>query len=216
MLIFILSFVATVIVSLCFFKSKFWENRYLVLLIGAGVALVATLTTNYIVRGHLETKVETIWSKPIYTFYMPDSVYFKYGFQHMDSLSPEQVKLKFIKDYDWYTQHKNTEFWRDTTKKQTPVSFLLYTSDKKGSNKYFGVFKSEYKQENYDYETTYIMSSGNDTLRYISKKKLVYSVPPSNWITGVSFPIIKTARILYVPPKEYALIPDSLIKKLPF
>ena len=215
MLIFILSFIATAIISLCFFKSKFWENRYLVLLIGTGVALVATLSTNYIVRGHLETKVETIWSKPLYTFYMPDSVYYKFGFQHMDSLSPLQIKLKFIKNYNWYAQHNNTEFWRDTAKKQTPVSFVLYSYNKK-TLRYFGVFKSKYKQDYYDYDEIYVAASSNDTLIYITKRKLIYSVPPSNWITGISFPIIKTATIIYIPPKEYALLPDSLIRKLPF
>jgi len=216
MLIFILSFITTAIISLCFFKSKFWENRYIVLLIGTGVALVATLTTNYVVRGHFQTKVETIWTKPLYTFYMPNNVYFKYGFQHIDSLCPEQTKLKFIMNYDWYSQHSGSEFLRDTTKKQTPISFVLYTSDKRGKIRYFGVFRTKYKQDYYHYDNIYIASSGNDTLRYISKKELVYRVPPSNWISKVSFPRVNVATILYIPPKEYALIPDSLIKKFPF
>ena len=216
MLIFILSFIVTAIISLCFFKSKFWENRYIVLLIGTGVALIATLTTNFIVRGHLETKVETVWTKPLHTFYMPDSVLFHDMFQDMDSLCPEQVKMKFAVNYDWYNDHKGQEFWKDSTKKQTPVSFVLYTIDKKGKNKYFGVFKTEYKQTYYNYNLTYVASSGNDTLIYVTKRKLVYSVPPSNWITGFSFPRVKTATVIYIPPKEYIMIPDSLIKKLPF
>jgi len=211
MLIFVLSFIATVIVSLCFFKSKFWENRYLVLLIGAGVALVATLTTNFIVRGHLQKRSETIWTKPIYTFYMPDSIYNK-NISYKDSLK----KLSFIKDYNWYKNHKNIEFWKNRIIKQTPVSFVLYTTDKKGTCTYIGIFKSSASQDYYDFNDVYIASSGNDTLRYVQKKKLVYTVPPSNWITGISFPRIETATVIYVPPKEFVMIPDSLIKKIPF
>jgi hypothetical protein len=216
MLIFIISVIVVSIISLCFFKARFWENRYLILLIAGGVALIATLTTNFFVRGHLEKRIETIWSKPLYTFYMPDSVYFKDGFQHMDSLCPEQVKFKFITNYRWYAKHQANEFDRDTTIKQTPVSFVLFADDKKGKNRYVGVFKSQYKQNCYDYDLVYLAPSSSDTLIYVVKRKLVYSVPPSNWITGFSFPRVKTATVIYLPPREYAFIPDSLIHKIPF
>jgi hypothetical protein len=206
MLIFIISFVLTAIIAACFFKNKFWENRYLVLLIGAGVALVATLTTNFIVRGHLERKVETVWTKSLHTFYLPDTVL-------VDSIGCERT---FLVDYDWYSEHNAPEFYYDSTKMQVPVSIVLYTDDKKGKNKYFGVFKSPEKQRYYEYNSTFLASSGNDTIIYVSKKKLVYSIAPTNWLTGFSFPRIKTATILYIPPKEYAMIPDSLIRKVPF
>ena len=221
MLIFILSFLATVIISFCFFKSKFWENRYLVLLIGSGVALAATLTTNLFVRGHLETRTETIWTKPLHTFYLPDSLFLS-TISYIDiigandSCATTKTQTSFLVNYDWYNDHPKEEFWRDTTKYQRPVSIVLYTMDKKGKDRYFGVFKSKYKQSCYGYKSTYLASSGNDTLMYVSKKKLVYSVPPSNWITGFSFPRKETATVLYIPPKEYAMIPDSLIRKLPF
>ena len=216
MLIFIISFIVTAIVSLCFFKSKFWENRYLVLLIGSGVALVATLTTNFIVRGHLERKVETIWNKPIYTFYLPDSLFLSTVKYVDDSLGNTNAKISFLQKYDWYNKHEAKEYYRDTTKYQRKVSVVMYSSNKKGTIRWFGVFKTKYKQAYYNYDNTYVASSGNDTLMYVSKKKLVYSVPPSNWITGLSFPRIKTATVLYIPPKEYAMIADSLIRKIPF
>lgn len=221
MLIFILSFIVTSIVSLCFFKSKFWENRYLVLFIGSGVALVATLTTNLFVRGHLERRTETIWTKPLYTIYLPDSLFLS-TISYIDivgandSCATTKTQTSFLVNYDWYNDHAKEEFWKDTTKYQRPVSIVLYTMDKKGKNRYFGVFKSKYKQANYGYNVTYVASSGNDTIAYVTKRKLVYSVPPSNWITGFSFPRIKTATVLYIPPNEYTLIPDSLIRKLPF
>ncbi len=216
MLIFIISVIVVSIISFCFFKTRFWENRYLVLLIAGCVALVVTLTTNFFVRGHFEKKVETIWSKPLYTFYMPDSVLFNDMFEKMDSLCPEQVKMKFINNYNWYSKHSATEFYKDSTKKQTPVSFVLFADDKKGKNKNIGVFKSMYKQDFYNFGGIYLAPSSSDTLTYIVKKKLVYSVPPSNWITGFSFPRIKTATVIYLPPTQYAFIPDSLIRKIPF
>jgi hypothetical protein len=204
MLIFIISFLLVSVISLCFFKKKFWENRYLVLLIAGSVTFVATLTINLFVRGHFEKRIETIWNKPLYTFYMPDS------------LINDTIKKSFLVNYDWYSDYNSNEFWKDSTKNQIPVSFVLFTDDVKGNNKIIGTFKSPKKQNYYDYNMIYIASSGNDTVKYISKKKLVYSIPPSNWITGFSFPRVKTARILYIPPKEYAMIPDSLIRKLPF
>lgn len=223
MLIFILSFIATAIISLCFFKSKFWENRYLVLLIGSGVALVATLTTNYIARGHFQKKTEIVWTKPLYKFYLPDSIFLstiKYvdvrdslGY---DSLGTTKTQISFINNYKWYSKHSANEFYRDTTKWQHPVSFVMFADDKKGKNRYIGTFKSKYKQDFYDYDNCYLASSGNDTIGYVTKKKLVYTVPPSNWITGFSFPRVETATVIYLPAKEFALIPDSLIKKLPF
>lgn len=74
MYIFILSFLLTAFISLCFFKKKFWENRYLILLIGSGVALVATLATNYGIRGNLDTVTESVWEKPLNDFYLNDSL----------------------------------------------------------------------------------------------------------------------------------------------
>jgi hypothetical protein len=219
MLIFPISVIAVIIIALCFYKSKFWENRYIILSIIGGVALVATLTANFIARGHLTTRVVTVWEKPLFDFYMPDSILFKYGFQHMDSLSPEQVKLKFIKNYDWYSDFDANKFIRDTTISQTKVGFVLYTADKKGKEPFIGVFKKKYKQDYYDFREVnelYVASSDNDTLRYVAKKKLMYNVPKNNWLTGFSYPKVKSIRVFYFPPKEFALIPDSLIRKLPF
>ena len=219
MLIFPISIIAVIIIALCFYKSKFWENRYIILSIIGGVALVATLTANFIARGKLTTKVVTIWEKPLYDFYMPDSVLLKNGFQHMDSLSPDQVKLKFMKDYHWYGDYDADAFYRDTTKEQTRVGFVLYTNDKKGREPYIGVFKGKHKQDRYDIREVndiYYASSGNDTLRYVAKKKLMYNVPQNKWLTGFSFPRVETIRVFYFPPSEFAILPDTLIRKLPF
>ena len=218
MLIFVSSFIATVIISLCFFKSRIWDNRYLVLSIGAGVALVATLATNYVIRGSLATKSEVVWQKPIYKFYMPDSVWLK-SISYLDtkdSLHNTNAQLSFIVDYRWYDKHDAKEFYRDTTKLQNAVSIVLYAADKKGKNRYFGVFRTERKQDWYGADNTYLASSGYDSLRYVQKKKPVYQIPPSKWLTAMSLPRANEEVIIFLPPKEYAMIPDSLIKKIPF
>lgn len=205
MLIFIISFVLTAIISACFFKNRFWENRYLVLLIGAGVALVATLTTNFIVRGHLETKSETIWTKQLGTIYLPDTIM-------VDTAGCQRTTLV---NYDWYSDYDADDFYADSTKPQIPVSFVLFSDDKKTVPEYWGTMTQKGIQRIYAYKTTFVECS-KDSLAYIVKKKLVYNIPPSNWITGFSFPRIETAWVLYFPKQEYDMIPDSLIRKSPF
>ena len=75
MLIFTISVILVSFICLCFFKKNFWENRYLVLLICGCVALIATLITNFSVRGHLQTKTEILWNKPLDTFYLPANLF---------------------------------------------------------------------------------------------------------------------------------------------
>jgi hypothetical protein len=206
MLIFILSFVVTIIVSLCFFKSKFWENRYLVLLIGSGVALVATLTTNYIVRGKLATKTEIAWKTPIQFFYVNDSV-----LNVSDSIS-------IFKDgkYD-FNEACACEFNRDTTKSQRKLSIVFFGS--KPESPLVGYVNYKGKTNYSALKDIYIAPSESDTIAYMARKKLVYDVKPSNWISGFAFPRKMSYTCLYISPKEYAKLPQALrplLKKLPF
>ena len=204
MLTFTLSFIATVIISYCFFKSKFWENRYLVLLIGTGVALVATLVLNYSVRGHLQTKTEILWDKPMAVYYLPDSIH------------NIELKNTYVKNWDYYMKHTAKEFNKDSTKKQIPVTIVLYTI-KHNTTIHVGTFK---KNGNQDFwlldDNVYLTKSSADSVAYVSKKKLFYDIKPNNWISSISIPRINTITILHIPPKEFALIPDSLIRKIPF
>ena len=215
MLIFILSFLLTVIVSLCFFKNKFWENRYLVLLIGSGVALIATLVTNFSIRGHLTTKTEIIWQKPIKQFFVADS------------LLADTIPLIKNSKFDFNRESGGNYLHKDTIHKQRIVSIILYDKEK---YRKFGYIKCNNYTDFFFFinksnsPIAYIASSESNTLAYIVKKKLVYDVKPNNWYTGFCFPRIKRARIFYVPPKEYAAIveyikrfpQDSSIIKLPF
>ena len=215
MLIFILSFFATVIISLCFFKNKFWENRYLVLLIGSGVALVATLVTNFSVRGHFTTKTEIIWQKPIKMFFVKDSLFV------------DTIPLIKNQKFDFNRENGRDYLKKNTLNDQRMVSVVLY--DKLKFRKFGYIKRNNYTDFFYfcnksNSPIAYIASSESDTLAYFAKKKLVYDVKPSNWITGLTFPRRKTYRCFYVPPKEYATIveyvkrfpQDSSIIKLPF
>ena len=147
--------------------------------------------------------MEVIRNNPLHTFYLPDSLSFT---------DTAQV----LKHYDWYGDYDRSNFYQDTTKKQFSVGFVIYGPDKKGEDINIGLFNHKYKQTYYDVKSIYVASSGNDSLRYISTQKQVYEVPRSNWLTGFSFPRVQTAQIIYLPPQEYAAIPKSLIRKLPF
>lgn len=201
MFIFLLSIAVVAIISLCFFGKRFWENRYLILLIIGGVSLVATIATNYAVRGRLQTRSEVLFKKPMYSFYMQDSLF-------KDGLKTRLIKNWKFSDYkDDYFANK-----KDKKHKQIPVTFLIYTWK---NGMYVGVYKNG-NQWTYDFKNVYFAPSKAETIAYVCKKKLVYDIPPTNWITGFSMPRVSTIKILYVPPKEYKLIPDSLIRKLPF
>ena len=206
MLIFILSFVVTAIISLCFFKSKFWENRYLILFIGSGVALVATLVLNYSVRGKLATKTEIAWQTPIKFFYVNDSIL---------NVSDSIAIFKNGK-YD-FNKASASEFKRDTSKSQRKLSIVFF-----GSNPLkplVGYINYKGKTNFSALEDIYIAPSEADTIAYMARKKLVYDVKPSNWITGFTFPRKMAYTCLYISPKEYAKLPQALkliLKKLPF
>ena len=218
MLTFIISFVLTSIACLCIFKKDFWENRYIVLLINGCVALIATLIVNFSVRGNLETKTEVTMIRAMKTFYLPEAVYLKSVSYHdtIDTLQSVRTKLSLIKGYDWYGDHNAKEFLRDTAKKQIPVTIVLYTYGKKDLNKRVGVYTSKGNQSNYNLEYIYFVPSTADSIAYVSEKKQYYDTKPNNWISGFSIPRKSSITILHVPPTEYAMIPDSLIRPLPF
>ena len=209
MFTFIISVIVVSIICLCFFKKDFWENRYLVLLISGCVALIATLTINFSVRGKLQTKSEIVYTKVMAKFYMPKTLI-------VNNFDTVKVKLNSIKHYDWYGDHQGKEFYRDTTKKQIPLTMILYSYGKHLENRCVGVMSVKGNQDFYSVDNIYFVKSSADSIAYISKKKLYYDVKPNNWITGFSLPRKSTITILHVPPTEFAMIPDSLIRPIPF
>jgi len=196
MYIFILSILVVSFIALCFFKKRFWENRYLVLLISGCVALVATLTTNYVTRDKLGTKIETLWEKKI------QSVAFNVAL--VDSSF-------FTKDSELsMTDHIKIS---DSTKTALYSHHLFYY---KGAN----ILKIGYVINDgvkYKYlKNVYVAPSQSDTVAYFAKLRQYYNKRSNKWVANMSLPYIKTSYCFYFPPAEYATIPDSLIRKLPF
>jgi len=194
--IFIISVLVVSFVSLCFFKKKFWENRYLVLFISGCVALVATLTTNYATRGRLDTRVETISSYPIQVLSLDSSL--------IDSTMftlDKELKLS-----EHITSNDSTH---------TPIysrHLFYYNGD---GNLCVG-YATEDDLKAKTWKNIYIVPSNSDTVAYFGKVRQYYADRDSKWIADISLPYIKTIRCLYLPPTEYAMIPDSLIRELPF
>ncbi|MDD5649116.1 MAG: hypothetical protein PHF86_01675 [Candidatus Nanoarchaeia archaeon] len=249
MLIFIGSVIITSIISLCFFKSKFWENRYLILLIIAGVSFIATLTTNYIIRGKLSTYTKVEWKKDIYTFYLRDTLFFKHiidsievngknSFNQIDS-SLLKCKIKsykktiiktdsligswdsifpFVKNWDYYNNNsaKIFLFNQKDSIHLIPKHFVIYTYKKDTCLGYFDSDDSQGHFKNYLNNNVYIVPSENDSIAYEIAKELIYDTRFNSWLTGFSFPRIKSIRIFYIPPKEYRTIPKQFLRKIPF
>lgn len=199
MYIFLLSLAIVSIISLCFFKKRFWENRYLILLISALVALVATLTTNYATRGNLGTRVETIWQKPIQMFAVNDSFII-----NTIPISNDE-ELDFI-------DHRTS--LKDTCVSKTWTTILIH-GDESESLRRIGYYSNDDAKYKY-LENVYIAPSESDTVAYYVKKRLYYDNKPSKWLADFSLPYIKTIKCFYIPPTQYAALPDSIIRELPF
>jgi len=224
MFTFIISVLLVSFISLCFFKKKFWENRYLVLLISGGVALVATLTINYATRGKLETKLETYGIKDIQFFYVEDTLL-------IDSVPIiTNDKWGFLNDFDDHNYADVVQYngicidsiFTDSC--FSHIDTIKHTSLKMKKNIFFynynNILKIGYyndkKLKKYYYNDVYIIPSESDTVSYISKIKKSYNPKSMKWVVDVSLPTIKTIKCFNIPPSEYAMIPDSLIRKLPF
>jgi len=196
MKIFILAILVVSIISLCFFKKKFWENRYLVLLFIGGVALVATLTSNYATRNKLGTKVETISKKSVIVFGVNTSLIDSTYFTRDDELG--------------FKEHLNQD---DSTKACAYSRHLFYYNSDGKLCVGFAV-KDDLKSKLWT--NVYIAPSTSDSLAYYAKERQYYNDRSSKWIANISLPYIKTINCLYLPPTEYSAIPDSLIREIPF
>ena len=195
--IFIISVLVVSFVSLCFFKKKFWENRYLVLFISGCVALVATLTTNYATRGKLDTRVETLTSQSIQVMGFDKTI-----------VDTNTFILNRELDFD-------KEYLRASDSTKIPIyshHLFYYNSDDKLCVGY--ATGDDLKAKTW--ESIYIVPSDSDTVAYFGKVRQYYADRDSKWIADISLPYIKTIKCLYLPPAEYAMIPDSLIRELPF
>jgi len=194
MYIFIISILVVSFIALCFYKKKFWENRYLVLIIGSLLALVITLSTNFVRRNELPTTYKTLWVKQIQAFHLHDSLLVAdYSAYNDSSLSYEDIIV-----------HKNDS----VVNTKRPSHYLFYINDngflrlrlyvdnetisKKPKNIYFGV-------------------SNDNRSAYIGKFRKKYSSENEKWISKSSLPPIETLTCVFLPKDELNAIPDSLI-----
>jgi len=186
------------------------------------VALVATLATNYATRSSLGTKIETIWQKPVYSFYVENALLLDslpmvmdedWNFINDFSSTPDSVEVEGIRIDTTITDEGLV--YIDSTeviimKRKTTLFF--YNDD---DMLQIGYWNGEAKKKKY-HKLVYIQPSEHDTISYLAKKRLHYDTKPNSWIAGFSLPHIKTIKCLYIPPTEYAMIPDSLIREMPF
>jgi hypothetical protein len=204
---YILSVIIVSIISLCFFKKRFWENRYLILTIIGGVALIATLTINFSIRRNFEKKWIPYSKEEINTFYVNDSL-LKFATDSLDKKIRVPAVTKNFKFYDEY----EFEDFKLKENQRTPVSVIVYQADKEPLIGYF-INGMQYYRE---LDKIYITLNSADNKAYHSKMKYVYDVPKNKWLPRFSVPRIKTIEVLNIPPQDYASIPDTLIRKLPY
>lgn len=199
--IYLLSFLVTAFISLCFFKKKFWENRYLVLFIGGCVAIIAITTTNYFSRGNLPTKVEIAKQHQIKRFIVPETYL-------IDS-------VPFVFDSTKTNWSFANGFRYDTTVANKVKTIIFYDMDEHDDSKKIG-YMTESGRSTFKYlKNKYIVPSPNDSTAFWARVKQNY-VRDSKWVAAFSLPRKNTIVCFFIPPNEYALLPDSLIKELPF
>lgn len=199
--IYLLSFLVTAFISLCFFKKKFWENRYLVLFIGGCVAIITITTTNYFSRGNLPTKVEMVRQYPMKRFNVPET-YAVNG-------------VPFVYDSSKTDWDFSDGFEFDSTVETITASIIFYDMEEFDSSKKIGYVKENGTLSSKYLKGVYIVPSPNDTTAFWAVIKQNY-VRDSKWVATFSLPRKNTIRCFFIPPSEYAVLPDSLIKELPF
>jgi len=206
---FITIFALTIIICSCFYKKNMWENRYLVLLIGASLSLVSMISVNYVARSKADIKIVVNSEKKLSSFYMINTD-LKYA---KDS---NNVLKRLVKNnYSFYNNHDASEFIKSKKypHSQTKISFILYEN---GGTRYVGVFVDKRNGDQIDFyhlNNIYFQPS-KDSNAYVQEEIAEYNVQ-SKWVVKGTIPSAKSATIIYVPKWEYAMIPNSLLRKLP-
>jgi len=200
MLTFISSILLTAFIASCFYKKTFWENRLKVLIIGAGVALVATLAVNYIVRPNLP-EVTTIKNyHSIRTLYL--------NVDHFDSLSPELVKYNDFnitnERYETFDKAKSTD---SVVKKMSHVLLSRTIDSDNDTTMYINYISSiAFEKVRLNCSRVYFAKSADENA-YITDLEVTRK-SNSLWITNYSIPTREINHVIVLPTKEYDIIPD--------
>jgi len=207
MLTFILSILLTALISLCFYKKTFWENRFKILLIGSGVALIATLTVNYIVRPHLPEVTSIRSSNSMQALYV--------DVQSFDSLS-----TKFLKFNDFnITEYTYKSFDKSKTKtvvKKMSHVLLSRAIDKKDTTMYINYISNilGYPTKVRNACSDVHFAKSVDENAYIINLRVAKKTN-SMWITEFSIPAKNVNYVIVLPAREYNLIPEKYKHDLP-
>jgi hypothetical protein len=203
MYIFLLSVIIVSFIAYCFFKSKFWENRYLVLLLISGVALVSTFTTNVVLKDKNKVKVEISNIKSIKPFYFSEKL-------KKDSVIYEG-QFMLLNDNDSLFDGDYISIANDSI---TDIKTIIFIADSTEVKK-VGFLNRKNKLSYYYFDNVYIVPSESDTISYVATRNLRYDVKSSKW-TKAKLPKIETIKCLYIPPSEYSELPDSLKREIKF
>ena len=194
--IFLISLGIVFFISICFYKKRIWEYRYLILLISSGVTLTSYVTINYVQRNKLPIKEVVVNEYKLNPIFATDSI-FNDSSSYITTKTPNSCDIKY-------------DFNDDTTIIKRKVPIVLYGDGKLEKIGYNTSNKNKiffYKLNNVYFQPT---SKGI----FYKKIKYVY-VRNSKWISSLNLPPVKTITCFYLPENIYKNIPDSLKKELP-
>ena len=198
---FILSTILVTIISLCIFKNRFWENRYLVLLIIAGTALVSMITINYAVRGGLPQRTVVMVSK--------DLIPFHYEIPN-DTTYVDTIVVPNLGELN--NRPRNSNFIEIDSIKQIKSHIMLYEYD----NRKIVAWNADDKNRvNRNGINRLYFGVCNENPRY-ETRTLKYDARNNRWLVGFSLPEIATINVLYIPQHEYNALSEEYKQEIPF
>jgi len=187
---FILTILIVSFISACFFKKKFWENRYIVLAIIAGVALIATLSINFVTRNDNPNEVRSVWVKECQPMNIEASLVDSNFVATKDSL--------ILDDFE--------------AEKDTIQNYYIFYNNGDGYRIGFNYNDHGYYKKSISLENIVIYETDSDK-PYYSKERVYYGNRNNKWVTNISLPFIKSYKCYYMPHDDYVkLISSGLIK----
>lgn len=191
---FLLTTLLVSFIGLCFYKKKFWENRYIVLLISGCVVLIITLTTNYVRRNSLPTTYKTLWVKQIKTLQLHDSLLVpNYAAFNDSALNYEDI-IVYKED--------------SIVNKKRPSHYVFYINGDGNLRVRLYVDNETIGKKPVD---MYFAESNDERSAYLGKFRKKYNPNDNKWISDLSLPTIETFTCVFLPKDELKAIPDSLI-----
>lgn len=180
---FLIVTILTTFISLCFFKKKFWENRYLILGINTAVLIVTFVVLNFALKSTFHTVTQVSSNTPLIfnKYYVYDSVV-------KNNWTIEDAKLETLR--------------RDKLKKKTHTYVVL--SKYKG-NVQINMLDKNYDAHTFDPSDYYIVKGKTDTAYMID----IFLEPQSEskWLAPIGVVRTTIAMFIVLPEKDYNKLP---------